>query len=91
MDIFLLGVATEYQLEFWSRDRFADHMKNVVAHDAFRCRKIADSHLDNPAIHLGDKAARIPPMLAILLHLDVFWLPMVRLHLFVDVVGPCVF
>ena len=91
MDVLLLGVATEYQLEFRSRDRFTDHMKNVVAHDAFCGRKIADSHLDNPTIHIGNKPARIPPMLAILLHLDVFRFPMVRLHLFVDVVGPCVF
>ena len=91
VDVFLLRMATQHELELWGCDRFTDDMENVVAHDAFGSGKITDTHLDDPAIHIGDRSAGVAPMLAILLHRHILWLPVVRLHFFVEVVGPGVF
>ena len=91
VDVFLLGVAAEGELELRRGDGLADDMEDVVADDAFGGGEVADAHLDDPAVHIGDGAGGVAPVLAILLHLDVLGLPVVGFHLFVDVVGPSVF
>ena len=90
VDVFLVGVAPEHELEFGCRDHLAHDVKNVVADDAFRRGKVADSHLDDPALDVRD-ARKIAPLFAVLLHLDVLRLPMVGLHRLVKLVGPLVF
>ncbi len=89
VDVFLVGVAAEDELELGGGDKFADDVENVVADDAFSGGEVADTHLDDPALDVGDVVAL--PLLDVGLHLDVLGLPVVVLHRLVEVVGPLVF
>ena len=89
MDVFLVGVATEDELELGSSDEFTDDVEDVVADDAFGGGKVTDAHFDDPAFDVGDFTPL--PLLDVGLHLDVLGLPMVALHRLVEIVGPLVF
>jgi hypothetical protein len=90
MDVLLMRVAPKDQLQLRRRHRLTNHMQNIVPDDPLRRRKVSDPHLDDPTLHLRNVPARIAPMLAILLHLNVFRLPVVRLHVLIQVVRPLV-
>ena len=89
MDVFLVGVAAEHELELGGGDDLADDVEDVVADDAFGGGEVADAHLDDPALDVGDFIGA--PLLDILLHGDVLGLPVVVLHRLVEIVGPLVF
>ena len=89
MDVFLVGVAAEHELELGGGDDLADDVQDVVADDAFGGGEVADAHLDDPALDVGDLIGA--PLLDVLLHRDVLGLPVVGLHRLVEVVGPLVF
>ena len=56
MDVFLVGVAAEHQLELGGGDHLADDVEDVVADDAFGGGEVADAHLDDPALDVGDSS-----------------------------------
>ena len=89
VDVFLMGVAAEHELEFRRGDHLADDVQDVVSHDALCGGEIADAHLDDPALDIADLIGA--PLFDILLHGDVFGLPVVVLHRLVEIVGPLVF
>ena len=82
-------MAAEDELELGGGDELADDVEDVVTNDAFGGGEVTDAHLDDPALDVGDVATL--PLLDVGLHLDVFRLPVVVLHRFVEVVGPLVF
>ena len=84
-----MGVAAKNELELGGGDKLADDVEDVVTDDAFGGGEVADAHLDDPALDVGDVAAL--PLLDVGLHLDVLGLPVVVLHRLVEVVGPLVF
>ena len=88
VDVLLVGVAAQHQLQLRRRDHFAHDVDDVVAHDAFGGGKVADGHLDDPAVHVRDRLRGVAPLLAVLLHRHVLRLPVVRLHLLVQLVRP---
>jgi hypothetical protein len=89
MDVFLVGVTSKHELELGCGHHLPDDMKDVVANDTFRCRKVANAHLDNPALDIRNSAL-VAPLLAVLLHLNVLGLPMICLHRLVEPIGPLV-
>ncbi len=89
MDIFLVSMATEDKLQLGCGDDFTDDVEHIVADDAFCRREIADTHLDDPALDVGDFIRA--PLLHVFLHTDVFWLPVVVLHRLVEVIRPLIF
>ena len=91
MDVLLMGVTPEHEFELGSGDDFADDVEDVVPDDALGGGKVTDAHLDDPAINVGDGLGGVAPLLAILLHWDIFGLPMIVLHLLVELVRPGVF
>ena len=66
-----------------------DNVKHGIAHNAFSGREITDAHFDNPTLFWGERTG--VPLLGVLGHVDDVWLPVVRLHLFIDAVGFVVF
>ena len=84
-----MGVAAEHQLELRGGDELADDVEDVVADDAFGGGEIADAHLDDPALDVGNLIGA--PLLDVLLHGDVLGLPVVVLHRLIEIVGPLVF
>jgi hypothetical protein len=90
MDVFLMGMPAEDQLQFRGGDDFAGDMQDVVPDNPLGRAEIADRHLDDPAVDVGDFAGGVAPLLDILLHRNVFRLPVVGLHRLVGFVGPLV-
>ena len=88
MDVFLVGVAAEDEFQFRRGDEFADDMENVVSDDAFGGGEIAYPHADDPTLGIAQFVAL--PLLDVLLHRDIFRLPVVRLHRAVKLVGPLI-
>ena len=89
VDVFLVGVAAEDKLQLGGGDDLADDVEDVVTDDALGGGEVADAHLDDPALDIGDLVGA--PLLDVFLHRDVLRLPMVVLHRLVEVVGPGVF
>ncbi len=89
VDVFLVGVTTEQELKLGSGDQLAGYVLDVVADDALCSGEIADRHFDDPALRIGKVATA--PELNILLHRDVFRLPVIVLHRLVKIVGPLIF
>ena len=88
VDVFLVGVAAEDEFQFRRGDEFADDMENVVSDDAFGGGEIPDPHADDPTLGIAQFVAL--PLLDVLLHRDIFRLPVVRLHRAVKLVGPLI-
>ena len=84
-----MSVTTEDELELRSSDELAHHVEDVVSNDAFGSGKVADAHLDDPALNVRDVTTL--PLLDVGLHLDVLRLPVVVLHRLVEIVSPLVF
>ena len=63
-------------------------MEDIVTDDAFGGGEVADAHLNDPTLDVGDVTAL--PLLDVGLHLDVLGLPVVVLHCLVEVVGPLI-
>ena len=89
MNVLLVSVPAENELELGSGHELANYVKNVVTDDALGSGKISDAHLDDPALDVRDFTPL--PLLNISLHLDVLGLPVIALHVFVEIVGPLVF
>ena len=89
MNVFFVSVAAEDELELGGGHEFADDVKDVVTNDAFRGGEVTNAHFDDPALDVGDFTPL--PLLDIGLHLDVLGLPVVALHVLVEVVSPLVF
>ncbi len=81
-----MGVATENEPEFGRGDLFPDHVQEVVTDDPLRRGKVANAHPHDPALGFAKLVAL--PLLDILLHWDVFGLPVVRHHFLVKLPGP---
>ena len=64
-------------------------MDYIVTDNAFGGGKISDAHFDDPAFDIGDVVRA--PLLAIPLHWNIFWFPVVIFHCAVEVVSPLVF
>ncbi len=89
VDIFLVSVATEDQFQLGSGDDFANDVEHIITDDAFCGGEITDAHFDDPALDIADFIGA--PLLDVLLHGDVFRLPMIVLHRLVEVIRPLVF
>ena len=89
VDVFLMGVTAEHELELRGGDDAADDVEHVVADDAFGGGEIADAHLDDPTLDVGDLVRA--PLLDVFLHRDVLGLPVVVFHRLIQLVGPAVF
>ncbi len=89
VDVFLVGVAAEDELELGGGDYLADDVEDVVADDPLGGGEVADAHLDDPALDVGNVVGA--PLLDVLLHRDVLRLPVVVLHRLVKIVCPLVF
>ena len=89
MDVVFVGMAAEDEFQLGGGDHFADDALDVVADDAFGGGEVADAHADDPALVVGDLTGA--PLFDVFLHADVFGLPVVGLHVPVNVVGPLVF
>ena len=78
MDIFLMRVTTENELKLWSRNLVTNDMNHIVSYDALSSRKIADTHLNDPALSVGYFIRT--PLLDVFLHGNIFRLPVVGTH-----------
>ena len=79
MDIFLMGVATENELKLWSRNLVTNNVNHIVSYDALSSRKVADAHLNDPALSV--RYFIRAPLLDVFLHGNIFWLPVVGTHI----------
>ena len=89
MDVFLMGVATENHFKLRGGDDLADDVEDVVADDSLGGGEVADAHFDDPTFDIGNFIGA--PLLDVALHGNFLRLPMVCLHVLVEVVGPGVF
>ena len=90
VNVFLVGVTAENEFQLRGGHEFADDVLDVVTDNALGGGEIANAHADDPAFDVAD-GFLIAPLLDILAHRDILWLPVVGLHRFVEVVGPLVF
>ncbi len=89
VDVLLVGVAAEDQLQLRRGHQLAHDVDDVVPDDSLGGGEITDAHADDPAFRLAQ--LRPLPLLDVLLHRDLLGLPMVRLHLAIQLIGPLVF
>ena len=83
-----MGVTAKDELELGGGHEFTDDVDDIISHDAFSGGEVADTHLDDPALGIGDLITL--PLLNVGLHLDVLWLPVIRLHRLVEIVSPLI-
>ena len=90
MDVLLVRVAAKNELQLGSRHHLPNDVKDIVTNDALGRGEIADSHPDNPPVGITELIGA-PPLFDILVHRNIFRLPVVRLHIAIQIVGPLVF
>ncbi len=88
MNVFLVSMATEDKLKLGSGHEFTYDVKDVVADNAFSGGKITDPHADDPALGIAQLTSL--PLFDVLLHLDIFRLPVICLHRAIKLVGPLI-
>src|SRR5690606_31288620 len=54
VDILFVGVATENKFEFRRGHEFANNVNDIVTHNSLCGAKVANSHLDDPAVDVSD-------------------------------------
>jgi hypothetical protein len=65
--------------------------EDVVADNSLSSAEVTNRHLDDPAVDLRDGPCCVAPLFNILLHWDIFRLPMIGLHRLVEIISPLVF
>ena len=85
-----MGVPTQNQLQLRRRHHLPNHVLNVIPDDSLGCGKVADPHPNNPAFDIRNHFV-VFPLLNILTHANILRLPMIRLHLAIEIVGPGIF
>ena len=85
-----MGMTTKDHFEFGSSHQLTNHVHDIVPNDPLCRRKVADPHLDDPALDIGDLVGP-SPLLYVSLHWDVFGLPMVVFHGLVELIRPLIF
>jgi len=88
MDVFLVCVTAKDELQLGSGDDFADDVEHVVTDDSFGSGEVADTHFDDPTLDVGDLIGA--PLLDVLLHGDILWLPVIVLHRLIKIVSPLI-
>ena len=89
VDVLFMSVATEHELKLRRGDELTDHVLDVVTHNAFGGGKVSDAHTDDPTFLVGHNAV-VAPLLDVLTHGYVFWLPVIGLHRAVELIGPLI-
>ena len=88
MDVFLMRVTAQDQFELRRCDQLTNNVQNIIPNNPFSSRKVTNGHFNNPALHIRE---RIPaPQLDIFLHRDILRLPMIVLHIFIQIVSPLI-
>ena len=84
-----MRMAAEQQFELGSSHQLTGHMLNIISHNTLSRREITDCHLDDPTLRI--RKVGTAPQLDILLHWDVFRLPVIVLHGFIQIICPLIF
>ena len=52
MNVFFVGMATQYKFELRGRNQFPNHMLDIIPHDTLCGGEVTNSHHHNPTLRI---------------------------------------